>query len=79
MEHIKIIYSTFEVLSGDPQGLVFEPLLFNDYIKNLRNYIRSLRYFHLLMILKLAARHGRGTAWARQGNGMLCVNRPLVL
>ena len=26
----------------------------------------------------LAARHGRGTAWARHGNGMLCVNRPLV-
>ena len=25
----------------------------------------------------LAARHGRGTAWARHGNGMLCVNRPL--
>ena len=24
----------------------------------------------------LAARHGRGTAWARHGNGMLCVNRP---
>ena len=26
---------------------------------------------------QLAARHGRGTAWARHGNGMLCVNRPL--
>jgi len=25
----------------------------------------------------LAARHGRGTAWARHGHGMLCVNRPL--
>ena len=25
----------------------------------------------------LAARRGRGTAWARHGNGMLCVNRPL--
>jgi hypothetical protein len=25
----------------------------------------------------LAARHGRGTAWAQQGHGMLCVNRPL--
>jgi hypothetical protein len=24
----------------------------------------------------LAARHGRGTAWARHGYGMLCVNRP---
>jgi len=24
----------------------------------------------------LAARHGRGTAWARHGNGMLCVNEP---
>jgi len=24
----------------------------------------------------LAARRGRGTAWARHGNGMLCVNRP---
>jgi len=24
----------------------------------------------------LAARHGRGTARARHGNGMLCVNRP---
>jgi len=24
----------------------------------------------------LAARHGRGTAWARHGNGMLCVNPP---
>ena len=23
----------------------------------------------------LAARHGRGTAWAQHGNGMLCVNR----
>ena len=23
------------------------------------------------------ARHGRGTAWARHGKGMLCVNRPL--
>ena len=26
----------------------------------------------------LAARHGRGTAWARHRNGMLCVNRPLA-
>jgi hypothetical protein len=26
----------------------------------------------------LAARHGRRTAWARHGHGMLCVNRPLV-
>ena len=25
----------------------------------------------------LAARHGRGTAWARHRHGMLCVNRPL--
>ena len=25
----------------------------------------------------LAARHGRGTAWARHECGMLCVNRPL--
>ena len=25
----------------------------------------------------LAARHGRGTAWARHGHGMLCVNWPL--
>ena len=25
----------------------------------------------------LAARHGRGTVWARHGHGMLCVNRPL--
>jgi len=25
----------------------------------------------------LTARHGRETAWARHGNGMLCVNRPL--
>ena len=25
----------------------------------------------------LAARHDRGTIWARHGNGMLCVNRPL--
>ena len=24
----------------------------------------------------LAARHGRGKAWARYGHGMLCVNRP---
>ena len=24
----------------------------------------------------LAARHGRGTTWALQGHGMLCVNRP---
>ena len=24
----------------------------------------------------LEARHGRGTTWARHGNGMLCVNRP---
>jgi hypothetical protein len=26
----------------------------------------------------LAARHGRGTAGARHGHGMLCVNRPLM-
>jgi hypothetical protein len=26
----------------------------------------------------LAARHGRGTARARHGHGMLCVNGPLV-
>ena len=26
----------------------------------------------------LATQHGRGTAWARHGHGMLCVNRPLV-
>ena len=26
----------------------------------------------------LAARHGRGTALARHGHGMLCVNRPLA-
>ena len=26
----------------------------------------------------LAARHGRGTAWMRHGNGMLFVNRPLL-
>jgi hypothetical protein len=26
----------------------------------------------------LAARHGRGMAWARHGDGMLCVNRPLL-
>ena len=26
----------------------------------------------------LAARHGKGTAWARHENGMLCVNRPLM-
>ena len=26
----------------------------------------------------LAARHGWGTAWARHGYGMLCVNRPQV-
>ena len=25
----------------------------------------------------LAARRGRGTVWARHGNGMLCVNRTL--
>jgi hypothetical protein len=25
----------------------------------------------------LVARHGRGTSWARHGNGMLCVNLPL--
>ena len=25
----------------------------------------------------IEARHGRGTEWARYGNGMLCVNRPL--
>jgi hypothetical protein len=25
----------------------------------------------------LAAWHGRGTAWARHGRGMLCVNAPL--
>jgi hypothetical protein len=24
----------------------------------------------------LAARHGRGMAWARHGRGMLCVNPP---
>ena len=24
----------------------------------------------------IKARHGRGTAWTRHGNGMLCVNRP---
>ena len=27
----------------------------------------------------LAVRHDRGKAWARHGNGMLCVNRPLRL
>ena len=27
----------------------------------------------------LAARHGRGTAWVRHGNGRLCVNQPLTL
>ena len=27
----------------------------------------------------LAARHGRGKAWTRHGNGMLCVNRPLKI
>ena len=26
----------------------------------------------------LAARHGRGKAWAWHGHGMLCVNRPLL-
>ena len=26
----------------------------------------------------LAARHGRGTAWAQHGNGILCANRPYV-
>jgi len=26
----------------------------------------------------LVARNGRGTVWARHGNGMLCVNRPLL-
>ena len=26
---------------------------------------------------RLAGRHGRGTAWARHGHGLLCVNRPL--
>ena len=26
----------------------------------------------------LAAQHGRGMAWAQHGQGMLCVNRPLV-
>ena len=26
----------------------------------------------------LAARHGRGTTWARHGHSMLCVNRPLL-
>jgi len=26
---------------------------------------------------ELTARHGRGTAWARHGHGMLCVDRPL--
>jgi hypothetical protein len=25
------------------------------------------------------ARHGRGTAWARHGNGMVCLNYPLWL
>ena len=34
------------------------------------NQMRKTRSKHL------AARHGRGTAWARHGNGMLCVNRP---
>ena len=24
----------------------------------------------------LAARHGRGKAWAQLGHGMICVNRP---
>ena len=28
---------------------------------------------------RLAARHGRGTVWARHGHGMLCVNRSLEL
>jgi len=27
----------------------------------------------------LEARHGKGKAWARHGNGMLCVNRPLLV
>jgi len=27
----------------------------------------------------LAPRHGRGTAWARHGNGKLYVNRPLAM
>ena len=27
----------------------------------------------------LAARHGRGPAWAPHGHGMLCVNRPLFM
>ena len=26
----------------------------------------------------LAARHGRGTAWAGHGHDMICVNRPLL-
>ena len=26
----------------------------------------------------LEARHGRVKSWARQGHGMLCVNRPLM-
>ena len=26
----------------------------------------------------LAAGNGRGMAWSRHGNGMLCVNRPLI-
>ena len=26
----------------------------------------------------LAARHGRGTTWSRHGNGILCVNWPLL-
>ena len=27
----------------------------------------------------LEARHGRRTAWARHGNSMLCVSRPLII
>ena len=27
----------------------------------------------------LETRHGRGTAWARHGNGLLCVNRPVTV
>jgi hypothetical protein len=26
----------------------------------------------------LAERHGRGTAWEQHGNGMVCVNPPLL-